>query len=838
MSTFLNQLRLAARTLRKSPGFALTAIGTIALGIGSTTAIFSVVQAVLLRPLPYQDQGRLVTIWGDLTARNVTDWPMPPGDLYDLRIQGTLFEQTAAVFTFRQPLRQPDTEPEMIKVAGVTSNFFSTLGARVAHGRDFIESDGTPQPPPPQGPAAQPGQPAAGQPAAAPQPPPLPTYAILSNEFWRRRYGSDPKLIGSRIQIGNNSAEVVGVLEPGFEVLFPPAGGVERRPDVYVAQRLNLETGNRVNVFLRVLGRLKPGVTIEQAQAQVNVLVTDLRKRFPIKETAGLRWRVEPMHGDLIADVRQTILALMGAVVFVLLIACSNVANLLLVRAADRERELAVRSALGGSRLILVRQMLTESLVISLAGALLGVGLAWAGVQLLLQIGPENLPRLDGVGLHPAVLGFTALAAVVSAVIFGLVPALRASRVDVADTLRTSGRHSGLAGGRVLRNSVAVAAVTLAFVLLVGSGLMVRSFRSLIRQDPGYDPNGVLTFFLPGVNRPQAEARQAFMQQLHDRLAALPGVTAVTSVGPLPLDGQTSNVRYGTEAAANDPNLFQQANLHVVQPGYFEVMRTRLLAGRVFTPADNMQNQTLVMVDNRLAEKAFPGQSAVGKRILARTGGPEPQMFEIIGVVAHQRHETLAHDGRETVFLPDGFFGFGATGRWILRTSGDPSDLIPAVRRAIAEEDRTLAVTDLQPMTVFVDKARGPTRFALTLIGIFAAIALILAAVGLFGVLATMVRQRTAEIGVRMAFGAPRASILRLIVGQGMRLSVIGVGLGVVAAIGVTRVMQTMLVGVTPTDPLTIGSMVVVFLGVAALACWLPAHQASRLDPNIALREE
>jgi len=837
MSNFLNEIRYAVRTLRKSPGFALTAIGTIALGIGATTAIFSVVQAVLLRPLPYQEQGRLVTIWGDLTARNVTDFPMPPGDLYDLRIQGTLFQETAAIVTGRQTLRSDDTEPEMIRVAGVTPNFLRTLGGRVARGRDFAESDGTPQPPPPQTPAIQPP---AGQPAAAPAPaqPPLPTYAILSHEFWQRRYGSNPAVIGSRIRVGNQSAEVVGVLEPGFEVLFPPAGGVERRPDVYSALRLDLENASRINVFLRVVGRLKPGVTVDQAQSQINTLVADLRKRFPIKETAGLRWRVEPMHQDLIADVRSTILALMGAVIFVLLIACSNVANLLLVRAADRERELAVRSALGGSRWLLLRQMLTESLAISVAGGLLGVGLAWAGVRLLLRIGPEDLPRLDGVGLDPMVLGFTAVAAIASAVIFGMVPAIRASRVDVADTLRTSGRHSGLAGGRVLRSSVVVAEVMLAFVLLVGSGLMVRSFRALHRADPGYDPNGVLTFFLPGINRPQAEARQAFVRQLHDRLAGLPGVTAVTAVGPLPLDGQASNVRYGTEAAAADPNLFQQANLHVVQPGYFETMRTRLVAGRVFTEADNIPGQSLVVVDTRLAEKTFPGQSAVGKRILSRTGGPEPQPFEIIGVVAHQRHETLARDGREAMFLPDAFFGFGATGRWIVRTAGNPSDLIAPVRKAIAEVDRTLAVADLQPMQVFVDKARAPTRFALVLIGIFAIIALVLAAVGLFGVLATMVRQRTPEIGVRMAFGAPRASILRLVVGQGMRLSALGVALGVVAALGVTRVMQTMLVGVRATDPLTIAAMVVMFLGVAAFACWLPARQASRLDPNIALRQE
>ena len=831
MTSLWNDLRLAARTLRKSPGFALTAIGTIALGIGASTAIFSVVQAVLLRPLPYQEQGRLVTIWGDLTARNVVDFPMPPGDLYDLRLQGTLFESTAAIFTFRQPLLSDDSEPEMIRVAGATTNLFSTLGARVVQGRSFREEDGAPQPPPPQA--------AAGQPAA-PAVPPLPQIAILSHEFWQRRYGGDPAIIGQNIRLGNNNnrAEVVGILEPGFEILFPASSNIERRPDVYTAFRIDLENASRINVFLRVIGRLKPGVTIEQAQGQINTLVADLRQRFPIKETAGLRWRVEPMHADLVADVKPTILALMGAVLFVLLIACSNVANLLLVRASDRERELAVRSALGGSRSVLIRQMLAESLMIAGIGAVVGLGLAWAGVRLLLAIGPENLPRLDDVSLDPMVLGFSALAALLSAVVFGMVPAIRASRVDAAEMLRASGRNSGLAGGRVLRNAVVVTEVALAFVLLVGSGLMFRSFAALLKADPGYDPNGVLTFFLPNLGRPSPQARAAFVQDLQSRLGGLPGVTAVTAVGPLPLDGNESNARWGPEAAAADPSLFQQANLHVVQPGYFEVMRTPLVDGRPFTREDNDTALRRLVVDVNFARKAFPGQSAVGKRILARIRTNEAEPYDIIGVVGHQRHETLAHDGRETIFVTDGYFFFGATGRWVVRTSGDPAALIPQVRSLIRELDPNLAVTDVQPMSVFVDKARAPTRFALVLIGVFAGIAVLLAAVGLFGVLATMVRQRTPEIGVRLAFGAPRQSILRLLVGQGMRLSVAGVALGVVAALALTRVMQTMLVGVGATDPITFAAMIVLFLGIAAVACWVPARQAAGLDPNVALQSD
>ena len=827
MTPILNQIKYAARALARTPVFTLTAILTIALGIGASTAIFSVMNAVLLRPLPYPEADRLVTIWCDLTARNVTDFALAPGDLYDLRIQGTLFEETAAVVTFRGQLRRGEGEPELIRAAGVTPNFFRTLGAPVAFGRDFVDDDGTPQAPPLEGAA----------PAAPPAP--LPVVAILSHESWQSRFGGDREVIGRRVDIGNQSAEIVGVLEPGTELLFPPAGNVDRRPEVYTALRLDLEGGNRLNHFLRVVGRLKPGVSKEQAQAQIDALVVDLRKRFPIKETAGLKMRVESMHQDLSADARPTITALMGAVMFVLLIACANVANLLLVRASRRERELAVRAALGGRRGDLLRPVLLESLLIAIPGAILGVGLALAGLELLVVIGPADLPRLDNVSIDPGVLGFTALATLVSAVLFGVFPAVRASLVDVGDVLRAGGRQPALSGPRGLAHAVVVAEVALAFVLLVGSGLMARTVLALYRADPGYDPNGVLTFQLPDLGRRNDTARAAFIQDLKGRLAALPGVNGVTAAGPLPLDGDGGgNARYGPEAAATDPSLFRQADMHIVQPGYFEVMRTGLLEGRVFTEDDNVPGRRLMIVDRVLAQKTFPGQSAIGKRLLARTGGPEAELWEIIGVVKHQRHTGLGADGREGIFVTDGFFGFGAASRWVVRTNGDPSLLTQPVRSTIKALDPTLAIADLQPYDVFLAAARAPARFALVLIGIFAGIAAVLAAVGLYGVLATLVRQRTAEIGVRMAFGAPRASILRLIVGRGLRLSALGIVIGVGAAMGLTRVLDSMLVGVGATDPITFGAIILLFVVIAALACWIPARRAAGLDPNAALHSE
>ncbi len=828
MRTLTKDLVYAVRTLRRSPGFAITAIVTIALGIGAATAIFSVVNAILLRPLPYADPSRLVLVWGDMRNRGVTDFPFPPADYADLKRQGTLFEDFAAVNTFRAPLNDGDGEPEQIRVAGATTNLFAVLGMKVAAGRDFIDSDGTPQGPPP-------GDGAVGN---APPPPPLPQSVILSHEFWQQRFGGDRSVIGKFIDIANQPSLVVGVLEPGGELLFPPGAGLERFPDAWTAMRVDFVNGSRINVFLRVIGRLKPGVTIPQAQAQVDGIATELRATFPIKQTSGLYIRVEPMHRDLVADVRPSILALMGAVTFVLLIACANVANLLLVRVSRRERELAVRSALGGSRGRLVGQMLTESFVISGAGALLGILLAWAGMRVLIALAPATLPRTDTVALDPLVLGFSIVAAIAAAALFGVVPALRAARPDLMQVLRTSGRTSGLGAGAMLRNGVVTAEVALAFILLVGCGLMLRSFIAIQKANPGFDASGLLTFVAQNQTLRTPEERDAFMQQLRERLGAIPGVQAVTAAQPLPLDGIVRNLRWGTEKAVTDPSAFQQADLHVVLPGYFSTMRTPLIAGRDFDAGDNRPDVNRVIIDRIAAAKAFPGQSAIGKRLFIRARTAEPEWYEIIGVVEHQRTITPAADSREAMFFTDGYFFHGAASRWALRTSGDPSAIAPAARAAIARMDPLIPFAEVQPMQAFIDRAMAPTRFAFALITVFAVIAGLLAAVGLYGVLSTAVRQRTAEIGVRMVFGAPKASIFQLVIGQGLRLTAAGVVLGVLGAFGVTRAMTSMLVGIEPTDPATFASIAVLFVLVAAVACWLPARRAAGLDPSAALREE
>ena len=829
MDTLFKDLIYAARGLRKNLGFALVATMTIALGIGACTAIFSVVNAVLLRPLPYADAQRLVLIWGELRTRNVNDWPFSPPDLRDLQQQSSdVFDEIAGMIPAgRVPLAAPGADPEQIRVGGATTNLFRVLGARVLAGRDFVADDGTPVP-------QQPGQaPAAGPPVAA----------ILSHAFWLRRFGGDPGVIGRDVELGNGRARIIGVLAPGFELLLPPRVNAERAPEMWTAARIDVDNANRNNVLYRVIGRLKPGVSAGQAQIHVDHIAADLRQHFAIKQTAGLFFHVIPMFDDLVGDVRPTIASLMGAVAFVLLIACANVANLLVVRASARSRELAVRAAIGASRGQLVRQMLAESLVIAACGTGFGLLLARAGIQLLLALGPKNLPRLDAVSMDPVVLVFAASAGLLTSIVCGLIPALRASRTDVMDVLRSvGGRSGGLRGGRALRSGVVVTEVALSFILLVGAGLMLRSVLALGQVNPGYDPNNVLTFVLQSASR-QADERAMFSRQVRERLLAIPGVSGATAVTPLPLDGVLINGRWGTETAVSDPSKFRQANFHGVLPGYFETLHTRLVAGRFFTEADNVVDQKTdlprrIIIDENLAALAFRGQPAVGKRLLLRITTPEAEWYDVIGVVGHQRHASLATPGPEAIFVMDGHFGHGFANRWAVRTNGDPNQIVAAVRAAVAQVDPRAPLAEIQPMATFVDKAMAPIRFTATLIGIFAVVAVILAGVGLYGVLSTVVRQRTAEIGMRMVFGAPRSSILQLVVGEGLKLSAAGIAIGLAGALAITRLMASMLVGVNPTDPVTFVAIVVLFAFIAVTASWVPARRASRLDPMQAIREE
>src|SRR5580658_9652935 len=823
---FLGDLAFAGRTLRKSPVFALTAALTIALGVGASTAIFSVTNAVLLRPLPYKDPDQIVIIPTDMRNRGVKDFPFSNANFIDLReATKSEFQGLAGVFTFPFTLTGEDGTPEHVHMGVVTTNYFQLVGGRILFGRDFSDEDGQPQPPPP----------APGTQSAAPTPR-LPIMAIISYEYFQRRFGSNAGVLGQSLNKGKPfSPRIIGVLAPQFQIYFPPSANLEAAPDIWIANRLGYEAAERNSVSMRVIGRLKTGITIERAQSAADQVAIEARKNFNIENTAGYAIRVEPMRQHLVSDVRPAILALMGAVIFLLLIACANVANLLLVRGSLRQRELAIRSAIGASRWDLARQILSEAFLLAAIGALGGIGIAWFGIHELLAIAPAHLPRLDTIQIDSTVLIFTVISSLAAAAIFGLAPAWRAARPDVMIVLRGTSRSEGLSRGGLSRKIVVGLEVALAYVLLIGSGLMVRSFLELQRIDPGFNPHGLLTFQVQSdrfLQKP--EERAVATRQLEDRLRAIPGVQSVTAATPFPLTGGYSPIRWGTEEALTDASRYKAVDPLIVLPGYFETMHTPLLEGRTFTEEDNQPAHTQVVIDKILADRAYPGQSSVGKRILIRIQTPEPVWVEIIGVVAHERGVSLSEPGREQVYFPDAYLGSGATDHWALRFGSDPSKFADNVRAAIKEFDPHRLVTDLQPMDAVVEKAQASTRFSLLLIGSFAVIAALLAGVGLYGVLATVVRQRTAEIGIRMALGAQSKNIFQLVVGQGLRLAGIGIAAGLIAAFVLTRGMNTMLVGVKATDPSTFVTMALIFLFIAGVAAWLPAWRAASLDPTTA----
>lgn len=804
----LNDVAYSARTLRKTPTFAITAVLTIALGIGASTAIFSVANAVLLRPLPYKNAGGLV-----LTSE------LSNACFFDLRAgAATAFDDLAAVMVFRAVVPREDGTAERISKGLVTTNFFHMLGAHVRFGRDFNEADGQPNGPPP-----------------PPFPPPQGDVAILSHEYFQRRYGGDPAILG-REMLGATrpGPRIVGVLEPGFKLILPLHAhvGSQPSPDVWIANNRGYDQAHRGELMLKVIGSLEAGVTLARAQSEVDRVAAAWRPD-PIDV------RLEPWHKTLVAEVRPAILALMGAVTFLLLIACANAANLLLLRTSLRERELAMRVALGARTGRITRQILAEAALLCCLGTMLGVALAELGIRELLALAPPNLPRLESTSIDWRVLAFAAFAGLFESVLLGALPGLRVSRPDVMQILRSAGRSAQLGAGSLLRSSVVIAEVALAFVLLVGSGLMFRSFLELLHVDPGYDPRGLLTFLTIGDAQgfQQPERRRAFLHDLQDRLRAIPGVQSVGAAVALPLHANVAphGIRWSTEQLPADPS--RTVDLPTVLPGYFETLHARIIEGRVFTDTDNAAGRNVAVIDRSLAIRAFPNQTALGKRICVNI--PGPVCLEVIGVIEHQRLHSLADPGREQIFMPDGFWGVGISRHWALRTSGDPTKYATAVRAEIAKfAPGRLAITEFETMDTTLDRAQATTRFHLLLIGLFATIAALLASLGLYGVVSSAVRQRTAEIGLRMALGAQPGGIFKLIMRQGFVLSVAGITIGLLAAIVLTRIMQSMLVGVAPTDPATFVTMVLIFLTVTAVACWVPARRASALDPMIALREE
>jgi putative ABC transport system permease protein len=818
IENLIRDFAYAIRTLRKSPIFAATVAVTLALGIGASTAIFSVTNAVLLRPLPYRDADRLVLVFWENRQANNRSFLYSNADFFDLRAgTGAIFDDIGGVAGFRAFVPREDGTSEQIDKALVTTNFFRLMGAKIVLGRDFTEADAVPQP----------AQPAVLIPPGS--------AAILSYEYWQRRYAGSAAVLGQEMPgSSQRGLRIVGVLAPGFKLFFPPGAMTpDAAPDFWVANNIGYDTAHRNLLTVGAIGRLRGGITLRQAQDRLDALGPELRKSS-FDPAAALR--LEPMRRYLVKEVRPAILSLMGAVIFLLLIACANVANLLLVRAWLRERELAVRAALGGSWWRLASQMLAEALLLSGLGTVLGVVFAWLGIHVLAGIAPATLPRIESTAIDWHVLAFAAAAGLAAVAVFGVIPAAGAARPDVNQVLR-GGRTPGLGPGHLLRSTVVVAEVALSFVLLIGSGLMFRSFLELRRVDPGYDPRGLLTFFVTrDWQLTRQQGRLELLRETQDRLRALPGVRNATAALVLPLGGGS---RPGNPDAARPqpaPASADGADFQQVMPGYFETLRTPLLAGRTFTEDDNAPGRNVVVVDQLFAAEAFPNESAVGKRILLPD--PATPWAEVIGVIAHQRLFSLSDPGRRTVYYSDGFWGIGVSRYWIVRTAGDPAKYAAAIRAELARVDRTMVISKMRPMEALVDQNQAGTRLSLLLIGTFGAISVLLASVGLYGVLATVVRQRTAEMGVRMALGADPASIFKLIVGHGLRLTALGLAIGLLAALGLTRMMTTMLVGVAATDPSTFAAATLLFFLVATVASALPAARAAGLDANAALHEE
>ena len=822
MDELLRDLKYAVRSLVRQPGFAAIAVGTVALAIGANTAIFSVVQGVLLKPLPYEDPGRLVVIWANLTNRDIPKFPISPPDLRDMREQGTLFESMGGVITFSQSLTGDDTAPEVVEAAGTTANFLDVLGIEPLLGRGFEPADEEPMPPNTDA-------------SALP-----PSVVLLSYELWQRRYGGDREVVGRTIEVNNNPSVVVGVMPPDTRLHFG-VGTLAQEIDLLLPLRIDVSAWPaRRNVVWAVVARVRDGVSIEQAEAEITGISNRLRSDSNLRETAGWQLDVREMRSELTEEVRPVLFALFGAVAFVLLIACANVSNLFLVRASGREREFAVRASLGGSRGAVVRQLLLESAVLAAAGGALGLLLALGGIRLLIALGPTNLPRMESIGLDLPVLAFTAVASLLAALLFGLFPALKVSNPRLTDALKDRGRSSSLASQKRFRNGIVIAEVALSLVLMVGAGLMIRSFMELQRVDPGFDPEDVLTFNIavPGSRYSPVE-RSNFFDQLDAEFSALPGVTSVATASTVPLQNSLALLgRYGPLEALTDESLYGQAAFRVVRPGYLETMRTQLLEGSKFAQEHFADSSAVVLVDEVLADKLFAGASPVGQRILIRLTTLEPVEVEVIGVVRHQRGPSLAQDGTEGIYVTHIYAGTPGNLAYAVRTTGDAAAILPQVRDVVRELDPLIPVSDVRTMEERVADAMTETRFALVLIGVFGLLAMTLAAIGIYGVLAHIVRQRKGEIGVRMALGAEPSSILGLVAGQAMTLTAIGVAIGLVVSVWTTRLMQGLLVGVEPVDLATYTAVAVGFFAVAMLASVAPVRRATRVDPVVALREE
>ena len=807
MQKLWQDLRYALRMLLKKRGFAAVALLALALGIGANTAIFSVVNSVLLRPLPYRDPQRLVMIWENYQQRGgpEREWASP-ADFKDFRDQAQSFEHVTALLGWQPTLTGQD-EPEDLQGAAVSHDTFAMFGVEPALGRGFAADEDR---------------------AGAER------VVVLSHRLWQRRFGADPTIVGKSLTLSGESYTVIGVMPHGFSFPILPDTEVWRAADPLLAANPGCDRGC---VILRLMAKLKPSVAIDAARAEMDGLTRQIAERYP-ESNKGVGATLVPLQEQLVGDVRPAMLVLLGAVALVLLIACANVANLLLARAAAREKEVAIRAALGASRGRLIRQHLTESLVLAVIGGALGLLLAFWLVDLLVSFAPKGTPRVEEIAVDPSVLAFTFGIAVLTGVVFGLAPAMLSSRTNFNSALKEGGRDSSATSrGARVRSLLVVSEVALALMLLVGAGLLIKSFVNLQRVDPGFNPKSVLRVDvgLPRTRYPERNQSAAFYKELLDRIAVLPGVQSAGAVSSLPLSGGGTDSDFAIEGRPPaEPGHPQVAWYSSVTTGYFRAMGIRLLRGRELTEADNADGPRAVVISETMARRYFPEEDPLGKRLVFGGG---KDLREIVGVISDVKFFGLNLDARPSMYFPHA--QNPARGMsLVVRTQGDPLTLAAAIRGQVSELDRNLALSNVMTMEQLVGVSLAEPRFTLLLLGAFAAVAMLLSAIGVYGVVSYSVTQRSHEIGVRMALGAQMSDVFKLVVGQGMTLVLGGMGIGLAAAFALTRVMESLLFGVSATDVTTFTLTSLVLAGVALGACFVPARRATKVDPMVALRHE
>ena len=807
-------LRYSARMLRKSPGFSFIAVLTLALGIGANTAIFSVVNTVLLRPLPYPDSDRLVRLWVNLHRPGLEESVSSAPELIDYRAESRSFERIAG-YTWRGFNLTGDDAPERIVGARASTDLFPLLGVSPVLGRWFLTEEERP----------------GGD-----------TVVIVSYGLWQRRFGGDPDIVGRTLLLDGKPFTVVGVMPAGFEFPFR---------DISVWQPLAFddeEINERGSHGFEVIGRLRPDVTLPQAQAEMNSVSDRLRARYPGDYTEGLGLTLLPQHQQMVAKIRPTLLLLLGAVAFVLLIACANVANLLLARGSSRQREIAIRQALGANRSRIVWQLLTESLVLALSAAVLGVLLALVGIHWFIALEPEAIPRLSEITIDVGVLTFTLALSALTTVLFGLVPALQISGVKPNEWLKENGRSASHGRRRLrVRGALVIAEVALALILLAGAGLMIRSFMHLQSVNPGFAAENRLTLrlVLPQTKYPEGYQKRAFFERLIAQIEGLPGVRSVGAVTDLPLanirNDRGISIEHRTGMSGGPTDSQVPVDYIVTSSGYFEAMGITLMRGRRFEPEDE-EDTPGVIINETMSRTLWPNEDPLGQRIrLGNLQTPFPWLT-IVGVITNVKHLGLDAETKPEMYVPYRqrrlpAFPVGAM-FLVVQTAADPHDLIPALRREVLALDGDQPIVNIATMEERLAKSISQRRFNLLLLTIAATFAFVLAVSGIYCLMSWSVVQRTHEIGIRAALGAQRRDILKLVVGQGMTLAIIGVAIGLAGAFALTRLMQTLLFSVSATDFTTFAGVSLLLIMVALLACYLPARRASRVDPSAALRCE